>query len=258
MKLSQSQESVESFGWQWTEKTVYDTIRTFHRRLYKDSCIWVDYLDGKIVADICSGNGRNVWGIDQLSKTKKIISVELAEKAATYQVDLFKQKKHIEVIQGDAGKVKFKADFIFMLGAIQHVDEPERVLKNIIENLNDEGELVISFYRKTPVTIATIPIRAITKRLPKKLLWWISPFLAPLFLRRKSSRELGFRNARHTAYDWFGGHKYQRYFVKSEILKMFKDLGIHDDNIVILPSGRFKVRKGKGVKLDDKIVKFGK
>ena len=257
MALGQSQKSVESFGWQWTEKTVYHTIQTFHRNLYKDSCIWVDHLDGKVVADVCSGNGRYVWGIDQLSKPKKIISVELAESAANYQVDLFKGKDHIEVIHGDAGEVKFKADFIFMLGAIQHVADPEKVLKNIVENLNDKGELEITFYLKTPVTILTIPIRAITKRLPKKVLWWISPLLAPLFLRNKYDREMNLKNARHNAYDWFGGHEYQRYFVKSEILKMFKNVGIHDTNILVLGSGRYKVRKGEGTKLDDQVRSFG-
>jgi ubiquinone/menaquinone biosynthesis C-methylase UbiE len=257
MVSDQSQKSVESFDWQWTKKTVVDSTRTFHRRLYKDCGIWFDYLDGKVVADVCSGNGRHVWAINRLTKPKKIISVELAKSSAKYQEELFKDIENIEVIQGDAGEVQFKADFIYMVGAIQHVSDPDIVLKNIIENLNDKGELVVSFYLKTPATIATIPIRAITKRLPKKVLWWISPILAPIFLRHKAAREMGLKNARHTAYDWFGSHEYQRYFVKSEILKMFKDVGIDDTNIILLQKGLYKVRKGEGAKVDDEVHSFG-
>ena len=257
MQARQTQKSVESFGWQWTKKTVVDSTRTFHRRLFKDCNVWFDYLDGKVVAYVCSGNGRHVWAINRLAKPKKIISVELAKSSAKHQEELFKDIENIEVIQGDAGEVQFKADFIYMVGAIQHVSDPEKVLKNIVGNLRDKGELVVSFYLKTPATLATIPIRAITKRLPKKVLWWISPLLAPIFLRRKAAREMGLKNARHTAYDWFGSHEYQRYFVKSEILKMFKDVGIDDTNIILLQKGLYKVRKGEGAKVDDEVHSFG-
>ena len=59
MNSDQTQKSVESFDWQWTERTVFDSTRTFHRRLFKDCGIWLDYLDGKVVADVCSGNGEH-------------------------------------------------------------------------------------------------------------------------------------------------------------------------------------------------------
>lgn len=33
---TQSQESVESFGWQWTEQTLTCSIRTFYYFLFRD------------------------------------------------------------------------------------------------------------------------------------------------------------------------------------------------------------------------------
>ena len=67
--------------------------------------------------------------------------------------------------------MSFKAYFIYKVGAIQHVSDPEATLKNIIECPRDGGELIMSFYLITPATVALEPIRFISKRLPKKILW---------------------------------------------------------------------------------------
>jgi 2-polyprenyl-3-methyl-5-hydroxy-6-metoxy-1,4-benzoquinol methylase len=253
----QTQNSVESFGWQWTEQTVYDSTRTFHRRLFKDIGIWFDYLDEKIVADICSGNGRHVWALNKLTQAKKIISVELSQPAVDHQVLIFSDNPRIQVIQGDAVLVQFQADFIYMIGAIQHTSDPEGVLRRMVANLSARGELVVSFYMVTPATMAVEPIRWVTKRLPKRVLWWLSPLLAPLFMVRKTGREMGFANARHTAYDWFGSHEYQRYFREAEILGMFRSNGIHDTNVIKLQRGLYKIRKGQGASVDDEVHAFG-
>lgn len=253
----QSQKSVESFGWQWTEQTVIDSLRTFHRRLFADCGIWFDHLEGKIVADVCSGNGRHVWALSKLSNPRKLISVELAESAVALQRKFFVAEENVEVLQGDAAQVKFRADFIYMVGAIQHVSNPEETLRNIIGCLNDKGELVVSFYLVTPATMILEPVRSITKRLPKKFLWWIAPLLAPIFMARKAGREMGFMNARHTAYDWFGSHQFQRYFREPEILKLFQQFGIDKTNIIRLQKGLYKIRRGRGANVDDQVRSFG-
>lgn len=253
----QTQDSVDSFGWQWTEQSVIDSTRTFHRRLFKDIGIWFDHHDGKRIADICSGNGRHVWALSKLTQAEKIFSVELSQPAAEHQIRFFRDDPRIEVLQGDAAHVEFKADFIYMIGAIQHTADPESVLRRVVGNLKDKGELVVSFYMITPATMAVQPIRWVTKRLPKKVLWSLSPLLAPLFMVRKTGREMGFKNAWHTAYDWFGSHQYQRYFTEPEILGMFDSVGIDPANIIKLQKGLFKVRRGAGPLLDDEIHSFG-
>jgi ubiquinone/menaquinone biosynthesis C-methylase UbiE len=253
----QSQKSVDSFGWQWTRQLVIDSTRTFHRRLFKDMGIWTDHFDGKVVADVCSGGGRHIWAIRKLANPRKLISVELAKDAVNYQRQLFAGIENIDIIEGDVATVEFQADFIYMLGAIQHTSNPEGVLRRMVANLNDRGELVVSFYMVTPATMALDPIRWATKRLPIKILWWISPLLAPLFMARKAGREMGFANARHTAYDWFGSHEYQRYFREDEILAMFRSSGVDDTNIIKLQKGLYKVRKGQGALVDNDIHAFG-
>ena len=76
-------------------------------------------------------------------------------------------------------------------------------------------------------------------------------------MARKAGREAGFRNARFNAYDWFGSHHYQRYFVPREIESMFDAVGIHPDNILRIRKGVYKVRKGDGPVLDDQRYAFG-
>lgn len=76
---------------------------------------------------------------------------------------------------------------------------------------------------------------------------------------RKAGRENGWRNARHTAYDWFGSHSYQKYFTESEIADLFRQVGIQAENVLHLSKGLYRVRKGAlSVVLDDVIHSFGK
>lgn len=253
----QTQQSVESFGWQWTQQQVIDSTRTFHRRLFKDCGIWTDHFDGKVVADFCSGGGRHIWALRQLAKPKKLISIELAQEAVNYQCQLFASVDDIEIILGDAATAEFQADFIYLIGAIQHTANPAGVFGRMVSNLNDRGELVVSFYMVTPTAMLLEPIRWVTKRLPKKILWWLSPLLALLFIVRKAGREMGLVNARHIAYDWFGSHEYQRYFREAEILEMFRSNGIVNSNVIKLQKGLYKIRKGQGAPVDDEIHAFG-
>jgi ubiquinone/menaquinone biosynthesis C-methylase UbiE len=253
----QSQDSVESFGWEWTERTVTDSTRTAYHRLFKNMGLWHDHHDGKVLADVCSGNGRHVWALSRLTKAKKIISVELSLPAAEYQRPKFADDPRIETIQGDAAQVVFAAHFIYLVGAIQHTAEPLKVLKRLYDNLNDRGEMLITFYMKTPATMTLEPLRQVLKRLPKEALWTLTIYLAPIFMARKPARAAGYRHARHNAYDWFGGHHYQRYFAASEIERMFDAIGIPAENVLRIGNGIYKVRKGSAPALDDKKHVFG-
>lgn len=144
-----------------------------------------------------------------------------------------------------------------MIGAIQHIADPLQVLKRVIGNLKDRGELVVSFYMATPGTMALEPIRFVTKQLPKRVLWVLSPLLAPLFMVRRAGREMGFKNAWHTAYDWFGSHHYQRFFTQPQILGLFESAGIDKTNVIRLGKGFYKVRTGRGASIDDTGHAFG-
>ncbi len=255
--MLQSQQSVESFGWQWSEQAVVDSTRIFYRRLFQDWKIWFDHLDGKVVADVGSGNGRHTWALAQLTNARRLISVELARDAVRVQRSYLADPR-IEIIEGDAGQAEFKADVIYMLGFIQHVSDPLAVLRRQFQNLNEGGELIVSFYLRTATTMGLEPVRWVTRRLPKRVLWLISPALSLPFIVRKSGRAHGLKNARHTAYDWFGSHQFQRYFTDEEIRGLFDACGAHEGNVLKVGKGQYRVRKGAfRPQLSDEFLRFG-
>jgi 2-polyprenyl-3-methyl-5-hydroxy-6-metoxy-1,4-benzoquinol methylase len=253
---TQSQESVASFAFQWTERTVWDSPSTFYTRLFTEMRIWSDHLHGKVVAYVGSGNGRHVWALTELSGAREIISVELAQASIDHQRRTIHDPR-VRFIQGDAAQTTFLADFIYLTGVIQHTADPQKTLRRCVENLNDGGELVVSFYMVTPATMALEPIRFVTRRLPKRVLWAISPLLAPIFYAKRSVRTHGYKNAVHTAYDWFGSHAYQSYFSEDQVRRMFADAGIDARNVQHLAKGLYKVRKGHLDPLSNEPVAFG-
>ena len=235
--------------------------KNFYRRLFRDVGIYSNYFDNKIVGYFGSGGGRHVWAIDQLSNPKKIYSVELAKGSIKYQKTYLNSKK-IEIIQEDMASVNIKVDFLYLIGVIQHTSSIEKTLKNALRCLKQGGEMVVSFYLWTPTTIILEPIRQIMKRLPRKIVWYFSYLLAPIYLVRKAGREAGYMNAVHTAYDWNGSHQYQHYMTKKRIKSLLLKLGINESDIIELKTkGLYRIRKHSNEETlvieDKKYFEFG-
>lgn len=255
--MLQTEKSCESFEWQWTQRPVFDSSATLYRKLIHSRGVWHDFYDGKVVADAGSGNGRMTYAFAHLTKAKRILSVELSPKSIEKQRSYITDPR-VEFLQGDIASVKFEADVIYCAGVIQHTRDPAATLKNLVGNLKDGGEIFVSFYMWTFATRALEPLRLVLSRLPKRLLWTLTPLLAPLFMVRAAGRESGFRNAMHTAYDWFGSHDYQYYFTTQKIHETFLQAGIHPQNLVRLGErGLYRARKGAfPLTLDEQLKEF--
>lgn len=239
----QTQDSVDSFAWQWTQRTVVGSKRDFYRQLFASRGVFHDYYDGKVVADVGSGMGRFTWALAEMTRASRIISVELAAESVAKQRAYIKDPR-VEIVEGDIALAKFKADVIWCAGVIQHTADPLATLRNLVDNLNEGGELLVSFYLWTPTTIALEPLRLVLSHVPRRLLWALTPFLAPIFMVRPAGRTGGLKNAMHTAYDWFGGHRYQHYATERQIHGYFRECGIHPNNILRLSKGLYRLRKG--------------
>ncbi len=211
--------------------------------MFRDVGIYSNYFDNKIVGYFGSGGGRHVWAIDQLSNPTKIYSVELAKGSIEYQKTYLNSRK-IEIIQEDMASINIKVDFLYLIGVIQHTSSIEKTLKNALRCLKQGGEMVVSFYLWTPTTIILEPIRQLMKRLPRKIVWYFSYLLAPIYLVRKAGREAGYMNAVHTAYDWNGSHQYQHYMTKKRIKSLLLKLGINESDVIELKTkGLYRIRK---------------
>lgn len=249
--------SVESFEWQWTNLRLIDTRRNLYRRLFLKWGVWSGFYDDKTLAVIGSGGGRDVYALSQFTKAKKIYSVDLSPRVIEYQKSYIKDER-VSFSNGDIARERYDADVILCIEVVQHTQDPAATIRNIIDNLADGGELFITFYMVTPATMALEPIRFVTKRLPKKVLWHVfTPLMAPIFMIKKAARFGGFRNTRLDVYDWFGGHSYQYYFTDGEVRDIFTRCGIDAENICRLDKGVYKVKKGKfPLQLDDQPMTF--
>ena len=257
---TQTQNSVQSFEWQWVKRTVRDSRKNFYRRLFRDVGIYRSYFDNKVVGYFGSGGGRHVWAINELSNPQKIISVELAEGSVSYQKTYLNSEK-IEIIQGDMATVDVKVDFLYLVGVIQHTSSIEATLQNALKCLKSGGELVVSFYLWTPTTLFLEPLRQVMKRFPRKIAWALSYLLAPIYMVRKVGRESGYMNAVHTAYDWNGSHQHQHYMTRGKIKTLFKKLGVNESDVIELKAkGLYRIKKHNDneiLKIDNKFFEFG-
>lgn len=256
-QVKQDSSSVESFEWQWTNLRLVDTKRNLYRRLFLKWGVWSDFYDGKVVAVIGSGGGRDVYALAEFTRAEKIYSIDLSPRVIEYQKSYIKDAR-VAFSTADIAEAGYEADVILCIEVIQHTKHPEATIRNIIDNLADGGELFITFYMVTPATMTLEPIRFVTKRLPKRVLWHVfTPLMAPVFMMKKAARFGGFRNTRLDVYDWFGGHSYQYYFTDKQIRRIFCDCGIHPDNICRLDKGVYKVKKGAmPLALDDEPMTF--
>jgi SAM-dependent methyltransferase len=220
----QTEDSCASFEWQWTQRTVHD-------------------YNGKIVADVGSGMGRLTWALAEMTRAREIISVELSPMSVAKERAYITDPR-VKILQADIATVKFKADVIQAAGVIQHTRDPYVTLGNLIDNLTEGGELFISFYLRTMATQMLQPLRLVLSRLPKRMLWSLTPLLGPLFMVRWAGRESGYKTAMHSAYDWFGSHEFQYYFTDRQIRRLFNQCGIHPHNVIQIAKGLYKVKKG--------------
>ena len=88
---------------------------------------------------------------------------------------------------------------------------------------------------------------------------WPTAEISGMVLAAAARIKAGFKNARHTAYDFFGSHAYQKYFTSSEIDALIAAVGIHPKNVLRISKGLYRLRKGAfASNLDDTLITFGK
>lgn len=161
-----------SFGFEWTHfPEMYDEWhQSFLNYMQPHG---TDFFRGKKVLDAGCGNGRfayyaakygaDVWAIDLGP------AVEVARRN-TEQLD------NVQVVQADIYNLPFEIesfDFIYSLGVLHHLPNPESAFKNLLSYLRPGGEMQIYLYWKPdgqPFKRGMLALvgmaRQVTRRLP--------------------------------------------------------------------------------------------
>ncbi len=137
-------EGVKSYAeWQYEKGT--DTIKFYLKKYTKD-----EMFKDKVIADIgCGAGGKTLYYA--ANGAKKVYGVEILgkyEKEANALADKLGLADKFEFVCADAAKLPFDDDSIdtmIMNDAMEHVDEPEKVICECLRVLKKGGRLYVNF-----------------------------------------------------------------------------------------------------------------
>jgi SAM-dependent methyltransferase/uncharacterized protein YbaR (Trm112 family) len=254
--IVQKQKTVDRFGYEWTRFDDYDcdNFKAFINPLP------VNFLKGKLGLDIGCGAGRHARQASE--RGAEMVCIDLSE-----AVDIAYKNNAgndlIHVVQGDIYNLPFKRDnfqFIYSLGVLHHLPEPERGYQALIPLLSEGGVLFIWLYAYAPRKVALEILRSVSQKLSNNNIRCMAyicnlidygifvnmyhlmcniPFLGKLvkcdtFIRFKEYKEYGFRIG---YIDWFDrlSAPTTNYYKKSEVAKWLTRSGLCDTKL--LPVG---------------------
>jgi SAM-dependent methyltransferase len=203
----QTQNTAEGFGYEWQifDAQIKDSFAT-DKSLFLDFIYPANesYFRDKIVMDAGCGMGRFLK-LGSAFGSKMIVGVDLSEAVnAAYQNTRLLENAH--VVQADIMALPFsqKFDYIFSVGVLHHLQEPQMGFSKLVEQLRENGRISVWVYAEENndwVVRIISPIRThITSRLPKPVLYLISRILGAflylclqLIYKPANQRRLGAR-----------------------------------------------------------------
>jgi SAM-dependent methyltransferase len=177
--LSATQEkTATAFGWQWQQFTeLYDQYEA--QFLDWIEPIQPEFFRDKIVLDAGCGNGRHAYYAARYG-AREIVAMDLSAAVETAHANLGKLP-NAHVIQGDIYNPPFKRsgatgpfDFIYSIGVLHHLPDPEAGFKSLVRFLKPGGAIFAWVYGKENNGVVhgfINPLRkTVTSRMPPSLL----------------------------------------------------------------------------------------
>lgn len=257
----QNVETAAAFGWEWQEFDDLHDYATYQSQFLD----WIapiqpGFFRDKVILDAGCGMGRFSL-VSSKFAARDVLAVDASDavEAAKKNVEAY---PNVHVIQGDIHHLPFRQlaegeiDFIFSIGVLHHLDDPQSGFNDLVKHLHRGGSLFAWVYgRENNGWLVNLvnPVRtAVTSRLPRRALlglsWLITAFLHPLvrfFYRpvNQSSRlgwlkrilpyndylawlgQFGFRHNHHVVFDhlvapvafYVRGPEFRRWFDEADL-----------------------------------------
>jgi ubiquinone/menaquinone biosynthesis C-methylase UbiE len=168
----------DSFGFQWNkfDKTQIDSSVQTNRsknRFLEETLLNSELLDNRLVLDAGCGAGR--FSEIALDLGARLVAVDFSSAVDAAQRNLKSEK--LLVVQADLSQLPIKSnsmDYIYCIGVLQHTENPEAIITELIRCLKFNGELTLTFYEDSSWHVKLYSkylVRPITKRIPQKLLF---------------------------------------------------------------------------------------
>jgi len=162
--LQKKRQTQSRFGYEWIEFDNYacDNFSDFIKPLSDG------FFLGKLGLDVGCGAGRHIRGASQLGA--EVIGVDLSQAVdAAFQNN--EEYPHVHIVQADVYRLPFNNnlfDFIYSLGVLHHLPEPEKAYHLLPAYLKPKGSFFIWLYAYMPRKVMLEALRMVAQRLSNK------------------------------------------------------------------------------------------
>jgi len=204
-----------------------------------------EHLKGKLILEAGCGMGRFLDIVSRQTSSMVVgFDLSLAVEAAFRNL---RSKPNVHVLQADVLKPPFgeeSFDFIYSIGVLHHARNPILAFKRLVPLLKSGGEIVVWVYLRPRFPLLSDFYRIFTGRMPWTMvmalsrlfskLYWIHKhirylrWLIPISLEKDPEKRL------LDTFDWYSP-KYQFKFKAHEVGDWFKQMGLHDIQILSYP-----------------------
>jgi len=167
--------TADSFGFEWKKFNklfdIYKQNFLNYVQPFKEN-----FFKNKVILDAGCGVGRHTYWAAKFG-AKEVIGIDLSEAVDSAESNC-RELSNVNIIQADIYKLPFKSifDFIFSIGVLHHLPEPENGFRNLLNYLKEDALMLIWVYgRKNNFSNVYIyeSLRIITKHINSKILYYL-------------------------------------------------------------------------------------
>lgn len=170
--------TIHAFGYQWTTfKNNFDYFKSIFLS-FVEPYLKAEDFNNKLVLEVGCGSGRPASVASSFGA--EVVAVDLSEAVKTAH-SMSSNYPKLHVVQADAYALPFSPvfDFVYSVGVLQHIPDPNKALKSISQVLLQDRKLVLWVYGVREFWYQPIEwMRKFTTKMPYAILRLLSFVLA--------------------------------------------------------------------------------